>query len=390
MELTFPFKNITANSFLHLTDDRENIFDFILTKKDDYPYSENFFLKRVLYFRNGLPNFENEILQIINTTNQRTIDVYFTELLDNITLIKERITLQSIKDSVVLWNIETIKTFEHKIEKETDDYFKSEDRKRKHLEEFEGWDYDGFGLLGGLSGFKKIKRTNYNFYCIETKPELIDESYCEEYQVFLEELANEYLEIALRYIIPYKQGKIVSKSEEFVFNKPVVFVEGEHDITFIKKAAELLNKTDILEKIELRQRNGWTNLDKIWEIYKDNNWETIPQKKLLLYDCDTKKKDEETGMVYKRVIPTIENSVISKGIENLFPETVVHKARLEKNEFIDVVRIHTIKRGVITNNTTCEVNKDEKKNFCNWICENGTAEDFINFEKVFELICLVI
>lgn len=391
MELIFPFKNIATNSFLHLTDDRENIYDFILTQQDKYPYSENYFLSRVGHYKDSLPNYENEILQIINTTNQATIDAYFGELIDNVRLIREKISLEEIQTSVKNWNNETLRAFEEKVEKETEDYFKSDDRKRKHLEEYEGWDFGGYlGLFGNWQEAKKVKRINYNFYCIDKQPHLIDETYCKGYQVFLDGLAEEYLEIARRYGIPYSKGEIVSKVEKVVFNKPVVFVEGEHDITYINKAAELLNKKNILEKVELRQRGGWSNLDKIWEIYKDNNWETVPQKKLLLYDCDTKKLDEETGIVYKRIIQTIPDNLISKGIENLFPNSIVQKAIEEKSAFIDITRVHTTRRGTVTENTTYEVNKDEKKNFCNWICNNGTADDFKNFETVFDLISIVI
>jgi hypothetical protein len=32
------------------------------------------------------------------------------------------------------------------------------------------------------------------------------------------------------------------------------------------------------------------------------------------------------------------------------------------------------------------VNKDEKGNLCEWLCEHGTAEDFAGFHVVFDLI----
>ncbi|PAX51745.1 hypothetical protein [Brunnivagina elsteri] len=34
----------------------------------------------------------------------------------------------------------------------------------------------------------------------------------------------------------------------------------------------------------------------------------------------------------------------------------------------------------------CEINKSEKRHLCEWLCENGTAEDFVNFESIFALI----
>lgn len=198
-----------------------------------------------------------------------------------------------------------------------------------------------------------------------------------------------YLDIVKKYGIPWSKGEIVSKVEQVPFLKPVVFVEGEHDITFIKKAAELLNKMDVLEKIELRQRGGWTNLDKIWNIYTDHNWETIPQKKLLLYDCDTNKEDQESGHIYKRIIPTISENKVSKGIENLFADDFIEKSVVEKPAFIDTTEVFKTRRGITTKTVTCEVNKDEKKNFCAWACDNGTREDFANFSVIFDLIEIV-
>ena len=32
------------------------------------------------------------------------------------------------------------------------------------------------------------------------------------------------------------------------------------------------------------------------------------------------------------------------------------------------------------------MNKDEKMNLCNWLCEKGTAADFENFKGVLKLI----
>ena len=387
MELVFPFKNIATYSLIDLVEDQENIYDFILTEQDRYPYVENYFLGRLDHFKDSLPNFENEILQVINTTSQETIDAYFSELKENVRYIIDLITTEEIQALVKEWNEETLKSFNDKVKKEEDEYFKSEDRNRKHLEEYETWDFGGYlSLFGRQNEAKKIKKINYNFFCVEDQPDLIDESYCKKYHEFLKDPANLYLDIVKKYGIPYSKGEIVSKVEQVQFARPVVFVEGEHDITFIRKAAEQLEKSEILAQVDIRQRGGWSNLDKIWHIYKDQNWETIPQKKLLLYDCDTNKKDEQSGQCYKRIIPTVVENKISKGIENLFPDMIVNKAIDEKNAFVDTIHIKKTKRGIITETVTAEVNKDEKKNFCDWICANATAEDFIHFNQIFELI----
>ena len=32
------------------------------------------------------------------------------------------------------------------------------------------------------------------------------------------------------------------------------------------------------------------------------------------------------------------------------------------------------------------INRDEKTNLCNWLCENGTAKDFESFKELFDLL----
>ena len=391
MKLVFPFKNIATNSLLSFTVDKENFSDFIKIQQDGYHYSENHFRSRVEHFKDSLPNFENEILQIINTTNLTTIDAYFNELIENVEFLKYEINLENISSTVKKWNYETLKKFEETIEVETEEFFKSENRLKKHLEIYEDWAYGGLIGLNFANGPKRINRTNYNFYCIEKFPELLDENYLENYYEFLIELAIEYREIANRYYIYYRKGEIISKVEKTIFNKPVVFVEGDLDIKYLIKAAELLGQTELLSKIELRQRGGYKNLDKLWEIFKDNNWETIPQKKLLLYDCDTKKPNEEIGNnVFKRTIKTMPNRHITNGIENLFPNSFIKIAMQVKTAFIDIKRENNRIRGDQVKNKSYSINKDEKTNLCDWICKNGTANDFVNFNSVFEFIRLVL
>jgi len=395
MELIFPFKNIATNQLLGFLD-KGMVKDFILTKQDRYgekhPFGTNYFESDVNQFKDTLPNFENEILQTINTTSQTTIDSYFSELIDNAKHIRNQFAIENIKHSIKSWNNEDLTAFEEQVASDTEQYFKSEDRKRKHLEEYETWDFGGlFGFgMGFREPTKKIKLINYNYFCIEKQPDLIDESYCEEYYEFLVELTEEYLTVARKYGIPYSKGEIKSIVENTIYSKPVVFVEGDHDISYINHAGQLLGQTELLSKVELRQRGGCTNLDKIWEVYKDNNWETIPQKKLLLYDCDVKKCNEEIGIVYKRIIPTISENIITKGIENLFPSDTIEKAIQSKKAFVDITTVHRTTRGNETKEIICIVNQDEKKNLCDWICKNGTVDDFANFKTVFEIISLVI
>src|SRR5687767_8491732 len=96
MELIFPFKNIATNRLLDLLG-KEAAKDFILTKQgkysEKYPFGNNFFEGDIRSFQDSLPDFENEILQIINTTSQATIDSYFSQLLDAVSHIRAQFAL---------------------------------------------------------------------------------------------------------------------------------------------------------------------------------------------------------------------------------------------------------------------------------------------------------
>ncbi|SDX08870.1 hypothetical protein SAMN05444410_1091 [Hydrobacter penzbergensis] len=326
-------------------------------------------------------------MQIINTTDQKTIDTYFNELLAELQYIDRLLTPKCFIEKITVWNEETLKRYTEIIESEVEDYFKNENRKRKHLEEYEDWNFS-FSMFGlrGKSAQEKVKRINYNFYCIEETPDLINEEIIDDYIAILKSLRNELFETALKYGIPWSEGTIKSKVEEQSILKPIIFVEGEHDIKFINKAAILLGKEDLLAKIELRQRGGYGNLDKLWNILKEGSWETIPQIRIFLYDCDTNKTNDEFGNHYKRIIPLNANNIVKRGIENLFPNTTIDKALSEKQAFIDFKKIMGTKRGIVYEEIQNEINKDEKRNFCDWVCANGIVEDFENFKVIFEII----
>lgn len=57
-------------------------------------------------------------------------------------------------------------------------------------------------------------------------------------------------------------------------------------------------------------------------------------------------------------------------------------------KFIDVIpEIRKTVRGrEVIEPEVLNVNPDEKKNLCTWLCKDGTAEDFAGFGVVFDLI----
>lgn len=170
--------------------------------------------------------------------------------------------------------------------------------------------------------------------------------------------------------------------------KPLVFVEGIYDIRYINKICNLFNRKDILERIQLCDGDGKGNLKNIWEISDIIFFRNLKNSVLLLHDCDTNIKNDTKKNIVKKRIPPIQNALIEKGIENLFSEDTIRKIRKEKPQFIDYTpQIEREKRGEkVVEPAKYEINKDEKGNFCNWICENGTQKDFENFKVIIEIL----
>lgn len=170
--------------------------------------------------------------------------------------------------------------------------------------------------------------------------------------------------------------------------KSVLFVEGDCDNRYLKRAIELLEENDILSKIQIYDTNGFGGLNKIWKGYDSKLSEVVPQNILLLYDCDQNIQNSQKGKIFKRGILTIRDSIIDKGIENLFSKATLLKAIAHKKAFIDITpEISKIKRGKnITIPEKYEINPDEKSDLCDWLCTNGTKEDFHNFENIFRTI----
>ena len=170
--------------------------------------------------------------------------------------------------------------------------------------------------------------------------------------------------------------------------KTILFVEGDYDIKYLNKAAELLGKNNILDKFELKDSGGYGNIDKVWKHFDSRLSDITSQKIILLYDCDTNKSNTNKGNIYKRHIPTISGDPIEKGIENLFSKETIQKAIDYKKDLIDITPSYVKKvRGKdVQVDEKWEVNSDEKRNLCDWICANCSKDDFNEFSIVFELL----
>ena len=178
------------------------------------------------------------------------------------------------------------------------------------------------------------------------------------------------------------------KKEIEQHSKPVVFVEGDYDIRYLNRAAELFDRVDLLDQVQLKDGDGFGNLDKIWRSYNSAISEVLPNKIILLYDCDTNKQDNNKNLVYKRLIPQVTDNPIKVGIENLFSQETIDRVEAENPQYIDINEgSKKRERGVdIVIPPSKSVNKDEKGNLCNWLCENGNADDFSDFVVALDII----
>lgn len=164
--------------------------------------------------------------------------------------------------------------------------------------------------------------------------------------------------------------------------KPQIYLEGTTDIDYWKKAFEILPEfADVQGAFEYKNGNGDEARKKYKSLSKAPSG-YILSKHIFVFDCDATMREEENANLYRIKNSKNDASLVEAGIENLFSENFLMKAYNHKNDFLDK-KTEEI-RGKET--TTYKVNEDEKRNLCNWICENGTAVDFEKFKPIFERI----
>ena len=170
--------------------------------------------------------------------------------------------------------------------------------------------------------------------------------------------------------------------------KPIVFVEGKTGVDYVRRAAELLGRSQLIDRIDLRDGGGLPDLRKLWKSCTVIPPDVMAHNVIFLPDCDSDRPDGENGKCLWRTIPSRNGTPIRKGIENLFLRGTLQKAREHKPAFVDVVGEHceTMRGECLTMPEVWTVNDDEKTNLCRWLCETGTAEDFEGFRVIFDLL----
>ena len=166
--------------------------------------------------------------------------------------------------------------------------------------------------------------------------------------------------------------------------KPLIFVDGKTDVKYLKRAAELLGWSETLANPEIREGGGDGNLKNAWKTFTAMT--VVRQTVVLLHDCESRASSCNSGNIFRRRVPLVENHPICTGIENLFSKETLEKAIQHKPEFIDIVAKHEVTerghRKVI--DEQWKVNEDEKSNLCDWLCENSTTDDFRCFDRIYD------
>ncbi|MFT8307052.1 AAA family ATPase [Acetobacter malorum] len=168
-------------------------------------------------------------------------------------------------------------------------------------------------------------------------------------------------------------------------SKPLVYVEGETDAPYLRKAAELLGRTDILDNCDIewigaKDTNGQgfhTGKDALkhtLSVLKANPKLAV-RKILLLNDNDGKAPDQNYERVYVRTLPlNKENSIVTAGIENLLSEDCLaeefYQEKVSNKPNGDVVKTRTLRKAAL----------------CEAMCNHGSAAQFLAFNAAFSVI----
>lgn len=162
--------------------------------------------------------------------------------------------------------------------------------------------------------------------------------------------------------------------------KPVVYCEGITDVKHIKAAGEVLGYSAVLDSIDLHpiadvgKGGGEKNLRKLYDTVTANT--TLTQKKVFaIFDNDVRYDCVLEGNVRMYIFPhNKENSIITKGIENVYPEIA----------FCDDV---FYEQEISSEGCRGIIRKIDKIKFADYILDNSKSVPeyfFSNFKGLFE------
>jgi len=167
--------------------------------------------------------------------------------------------------------------------------------------------------------------------------------------------------------------------------KPIVYVEGETDAPYLKRAAQLLGKAELLDRCDIewignKDENGQgfhTGKDALKHTLSvlRANPNLVKRNILLLHDNDSNISNlDYDGFAVRRLPVNDGNQKVRAGIENLLSQNCIedkfYQTRETKKLNGDSNRSRTLR----------------KRELCDSVCANGTADDFIAFGAALEII----
>ena len=174
--------------------------------------------------------------------------------------------------------------------------------------------------------------------------------------------------------------------------EPVLLPEGQIDMRYLQRAAQLLGEQETLGAFQLRDGGGAGNLTNIFNRFHAPLPELLQHPVVLLFDSDRNKPSKDNGRLYQRSIAAQPNNPIKTGIENLFGKTTLERAISDDNSLVDIEREHEARVGgymqAIPERWT--VDDGQKSRLCDWLCQFGDAGDFQAFNEVFDILAKVL
>ena len=170
-------------------------------------------------------------------------------------------------------------------------------------------------------------------------------------------------------------------------NGPVLCFEGRTDVSYVKRAAELLERTDLLDGIAIQHTDGEGNLWKAWGGLTISLAARISSKVVFVADCDSRHNDASRGMLVWRRIPKIAVNPVKHGIENLFSGETLQKALDDDPSFVkEVITTKDPRAAESIEEEKWILDDAWKSALCNWLCKYGTKDDFQHFKAVFDML----
>ena len=174
--------------------------------------------------------------------------------------------------------------------------------------------------------------------------------------------------------------------------KPVLLPEGDTDIRYLQKAAQLLGEQETLDAFQLKDGGGAGTLTNIFKHFHAPLPELLQHPVVLLFDCDKNKPPKDNGRLYQRSIPLQPHNPLKTGIENLFARVALERALRHDYTLIDIENEHEAhvegRKQTVPERWT--VNDNQKSRLCDWLCGYGDVEDFQAFREVLYILAEVL